>query len=159
MDELEKLIGKSIFEIDEDIFTDLNVKTAILGYKYKNCGKRYPADTLKLYEIDFDNVISFDELIDFRKILILWHFNDIITDLEIFDISPDIDSLKSDYHLILNKINDGKMADLRQGDTKFLAAGRLNETLLINNKRVNKREFVFTKFYLQKILDEIKIIL
>lgn len=136
---------------------DLNIKVAILEYKYKNCGIRYPVNPLKLEEINFLDVKSFEELIDFRRILILWYFNDIITDLEIYNIASDMDFLKRDYDLILNKIKAGKMADLRQGDTKFLAARRLKETLLINNRKVNKREFVFTKTYLQKILNEIRL--
>ncbi len=103
MDELENLIGKSVFEIDSEIINSLesiNFKVAILEYKYKNCGIRYPANPLKLTLIDYTNVITFDELINFDKIFIFWHFKDQITDLEIFDISSDLNNLKSDYDLI-----------------------------------------------------------
>ena len=71
MDELESLIGKSIFEIDSEIkksLESLNFKIAVLEYKYKNCGIRYPANPLKLTLIDYTNVITFDELINFDKI-------------------------------------------------------------------------------------------
>ncbi len=160
MDELESLVGKSIFDIDRDIvdaLESINIKVAVLEYKYKNCGMRYPIETLKLSDIDYCDVISFDDLIDFEKIFIFWHFNNQITDLEIFNISDDLDNIKNDYLLITKKIENNQSSHLRQGDTKFLAAKRLNETVEVNNKSVNKREFVFTKNYLQKILNEIKL--
>ena len=159
MDELESLIGKSIFEIDSEIIEglkSLNFKVAILEYKYKNCGVRYPTHPLKLANIDYINPLSFDELIDFDKLFIFWYFNETITDLEIFDITHDLDNLKNDYDLIVGKIKDSKAFNLRQGDTKFLAAKRLNETMLLNGKKVNKRDFVFKKGYLQKVLNEIR---
>ena len=99
----------------------------------------------------------FDDLINFEKIFVFWHFNNQITDLEIFNISDDLDNIKNDYLLITKKIENNQSSHLRQGDTKFLAAKRLNETVEVNNKSVNKREFVFTKNYLQKILNEIKL--
>lgn len=160
MDGLENLIGKSVFEIDSEIINSLeslNFKTAILEYKYKNCGVRYPANPLKLAPVDYDDVIRFDELINFDKLFIFWHFNETITDLEIFDITFDLDKLKSDYDLILGKIQNNQAHEIRQGDTKFLAAKRLDEVVLIDNKRVNKRHFVLKKTYLQKILKEIKL--
>ena len=160
MDELERLIGKSVFEINSEIIESLegiNFKVAILEYKYKNCGVRYPASPLKLAPIDYSDVISFEKLIYFDKLFIFWHFNDIITDLEIFDISLDLNSLKSDYELIMDKIKNGQAHEIRQGDTKFLAAKRLEETVFVNDKKVNKREFVLKKTYLQKILKEIKL--
>ncbi|WP_407414562.1 hypothetical protein [Methanobrevibacter sp.] len=159
MDELESLIGKSISEIDEEIIKSLksiDFKVAILEYKYKNCGQRYPIHPFKLDIIDYNNVISFDELIYFRKIFIFWHFKGQITDIEVFDITSDLDKLKADYDLIVSKIENNEAFNLRQGDTKYLAAKRLNETLVLNDKKVNKREFVLKKSYLQKILNEIK---
>ena len=160
MDELERLVGKSIFDIDSDIIDALesiNIKVADLEYKYKNCGMRYPIETLKLADIDYGDVISFDDLIDFEKIFIFWHFNNQITDLELFNITDDLDNIKNDYLLITKKIENNQSSNIRQGDTKFLAAKRLNETVEVNNKSVNKREFVFTKKYLQKIFNDIKL--
>ena len=160
MDELESLVGKSIFDIDRDIvdaLESINIKVAVLEYKYKNCGMRYPIETLKLADIDYGDVISFDDLIDFEKIFIFWHFNNQITDLELFNITDDLDYIKNDYLLITKKIENNQSSNIRQGDTKFLAAKRLNETVEVNNKSVNKREFVFTKRYLQKILNDIKL--
>ena len=159
MDELESLIGKSISEIDEEIIKSLksiDFKVAILEYKYKNCGQRYPIHPFKLDIIDYNNVISFDELIYFRKIFIFWHFKGQITDIEVFDITSDLDKLKADYDLIVSKIENNEAFNLRQGDTKYLAAKRLNETIVLNDKNVNKRDFVLKKSYLQKILNEIK---
>lgn len=160
MDELERLVGKSIFDIDRDIvdaLESINIKVAVLEYKYKNCGMRYPIETLKLADIDYGDVISFDDLIDFEKIFIFWHFNNQITDLELFNITDDLDNIKNDYLLITKKIENNQSSNIRQGDTKFLAAKRLNETVEVNNKSVNKREFVFTKKYLQKIFNDIKL--
>jgi len=160
MDELESLVGKSIFDIDRDIvdaLESINIKVAVLEYKYKNCGMRYPIETLKLADIDYGDVISFDDLIDFEKIFIFWHFNNQITDLELFNITDDLDNIKNDYLLITKKIENNQSSNIRQGDTKFLAAKRLNETVEVNNKSVNKREFVFTKKYLQKIFNDIKL--
>ena len=160
MDELESLVGKSIFDIDRDIvdaLESINIKVAVLEYKYKNCGKRYPVETLNLAPIDYSEVISFDDLINFEKIFVFWHFNNQITDLELFNITDDLDNIKNDYLLITKKIENNQSSNIRQGDTKFLAAKRLNETVEVNNKSVNKREFVFTKRYLQKILNDIKL--
>lgn len=160
MDELESLVEKSIFDIDRDIvdaLESINIKVAVLEYKYKNCGKRYPVETLNLAPIDYGDVISFDDLINFEKIFIFWHFNNQITDLELFNITDDLDNIKNDYLLITKKIENNQSSNIRQGDTKFLAAKRLNETVEVNNKSVNKREFVFTKRYLQKILNDIKL--
>lgn len=160
MDELERLVGKSIFDIDRDIvdaLESINIKVAVLEYKYKNCGMRYPIETLKLADIDYGDVISFDDLIDFEKIFIFWHFNNQITDLELFNITDDLDNIKNDYLLITKKIENNQSSNIRQGDTKFLDAKRLNETVEVNNKSVNKREFVFTKKYLQKIFNDIKL--
>ncbi len=160
MDELENLVGKSIFDIDSDIvdaLESINIKVAVLEYKYKNCGKRYPIETLRLDAIDYRDVISFDDLINFEKIFIFWHFKNQITDLELFNISDDLKNIKEDYILITQKIENNQSSNIRQGDTKFLAAKRLDETVEVNNKIVNKREFVFTKRYLQKILNDIKL--
>ena len=160
MDELESLVGKYIFDIDRDIvdaLESINIKVAVLEYKYKNCGMRYPIETLKLADIDYGDVISFDDLIDFEKIFVFWHFNNQITDLELFNITDDLDNIKNDYLLITKKIENNQSSNIRQGDTKFLAAKRLNETVEVNNKSVNKREFVFTKKYLQKIFNDIKL--
>ena len=160
MDELERLVGKSIFDIDRDIvdaLESINIKVAVLEYKYKNCGKRYPVETLNLAPIDYSEVISFDDLINFEKIFVFWHFNNQITDLELFNITDDLDNIKNDYLLITKKIENNQSSNIRQGDTKFLAAKRLNETVEVNNKSVNKREFVFTKKYLQKIFNDIKL--
>ncbi len=160
MDFLEDLIGKNISQIDEDIidaFASINVKVAILEYKYKNCGKRYPSSSFRLAGIDFTNPLSFDELFDFDKLFIFWHFKGTITDLELFDITLEKDVLKKDYDFIIDKIEKGQAHNLRAGDTMFLAAKRLNDEILINGVKTNKRDFVLKVKYLQKILDEIKL--
>ena len=160
MDELEDFIGKSITEITSDILTSfesIDVKAAVLEYKYKNCGVRYPSDSLKLADIDYNNVISFDDLFNFNKIFIFWHFKGTITDLEIFDITSDRNLLKKDYDLILSKISNNEVSFIRAGDTRLLAAERLNEEVSLNGRKVNKRAFVLKKYYLQKILNELKL--
>lgn len=160
MDELEDLIGKSTAEITPDILTSfesIDVKAAVLEYKYKNCGVRCPSTSLKLADIDYNNVISFDDLFNFNKIFIFWHFKDTITDLELFDITLDRDSLKKDYDLIVSKIMDGEASFIRAGDTRLLAAERLNDEVYLNGRKVNKRAFVLKKYYLQKILNELKL--
>lgn len=160
MDELEDFIGKAITEISSDTLTSfesIGVKAAVLEYKYKNCGVRYPSASLKLADIDYNNVISFDDLFNFDKIFIFWHFNGTVTDLEIFDITLDRDLLKKDYDLILSKIMNDEASLIRAGDTRLLAAERLNEELFLNGLKVNKRAFVLKKYYLQKIINELKL--
>lgn len=160
MDELEDFIGKPITEISSDILTSfesIGVKAAVLEYKYKNCGVRYPSASLKLADIDYDNVILFDDLFNFDKIFIFWHFKGTVTDLEIFDITSDRDLLKKDYDLILSKIMNGEASLIRAGDTRLLAAERLNEEVFLNDRKVNMRVFVLKKYYLQKILNELKL--
>lgn len=158
MDDLESLIGKSINEIDSEIIKaieSINIKVAILEYTYKNCGRRYPKTHFKLAPIDYNGLISFKDLIDFDKICIIWYYNGIITDLEFFDITEDIDYIKNDYDYIRKMIDAGHAHDLRAGDTKYLAAFRLNEKVEFSNKKVNKRVFVIKKTYLQKMLNEL----
>ena len=160
MDELESLIGKNVSEIDEDIIDvlkSIDIKAVILEYKYKNCRRRYPSASFKLASIDFSNPISFDELFNFDKLFIFWHFNGTITDLELFDLTLDRDVLKKDYDFIIDKIENSQSHNLRAGDTKFLAAKRLNEEILINGVKTNKRDFVLKVKFLQKILNEIKL--
>ena len=160
MDELEQLIGKSITEIDSDIINALesiDIKAAILEYKYKNCGVRYPSSSLKLIDIDYENVISFEDMFYFDRIFIFWHFEGRITDLELFDIASDKELLKKDYDLIISKIKNGEAHNIRAGDTKLLAAERLAEEVLVNNRKTNKRAFVLKKYYLQKILNQINV--
>lgn len=160
MDEFESLIGKSINEIDSEMIDDIegiNIKVAILEYTYKNCGIRSPKTHLKLASIDYNEVIGFKDLIFFNKICIIWHYNAIITDLEFFDITGDMDLIKNDYDYIKGMIENNQAHNLRAGDTKYLAAFRLNETVTLSDKKVNKRAFVFKKTYLQKMLNEIPI--
>ena len=160
MDRLENLIGKSVNEIDSEIIDDLesiNIRVAILEYKYKNCGIRYPKTHFKLTPIDYNNLMDFKELINFNKMCIIWHFNDIITDLEFFDITGDLDLIEKDYDHIRDMVEANQAHNLRAGDTKYLAAYRLNEEMTFDDKKVNKRVFVFKKTYLQKMLNDIRI--
>lgn len=159
MDILENLVGKSVNEIDNQIiesFESINIKTMLLEYKYKNCGKRYPAAHFELFAIDYNNLISFKDLIFFNKVLILWYFGDIITDLEFFDIRDDIELIKKDYDRIKELIDTNQPHNLRLGDTKLLGAYRLNNEISVNGIKTNKRIFVFKRFYLQKMLNEIQ---
>ena len=138
----EKFIGMNVDDIslpDSDEFIIANI-----SYKYKNCGKRYPVDKLKLALIDFDNLISFKDLFSKHKLLILWNYNSIITDLEVYNLVDDFDLLYNDYL----KIRNSSFDNLREGDTRYLGAGRIDN---------NKRCFVLRKGYLEKILSEIQI--
>ena len=149
----EKLIYSSIDDIPQYFFKYL------IQYKYKNCGKRYPATNFRLCEIDYFAPKSFEELFPSRKLMILWNNeNSLITDFEIYDIFDDLEMLLNDYEYIIKSIDDGDVHNLRQGDTKYLGAMRLNEKVKQpnNDKLAQKREFVLTKNYLQKILNEIK---
>ena len=160
MDILENLIGKSIDEIDSEIiesFREVNIEVAVLEYKYKNCGVRCPASSFKLTGIDYDDVISFEKLFYFDKIFIFWYYDKTITDLELFDITSDKETLKQDYDLIVGKIKKGEAHNIRAGDTRYLAAKRLNEVISVNDKKTNKRDFVLKIPYLQKILNEISL--
>ena len=80
-----------------------------------------------------------------------------ITDIEVYDIFDDLEVLLNDYEHIIKLIDSGEAHNLRQGDTKYLGASRLNGKVPQpnNDKPAQKREFVLNKFYLQKILNEI----
>ncbi|WP_458404673.1 hypothetical protein [Methanobrevibacter sp.] len=155
MDSFEQLIGRNVNEISLNESTNFFIKP--LPYKIKNCGKRYPSSICHLADLDFFNIISFEELFKFDKILIIWYnWQDIITDLEIYYLSRDFDELYQDYLFIKNKIDEGLADEIRQGDTRYLGALRLDEKVPQPNseKLANKRKFVLKKNYLQKILDE-----
>lgn len=154
MDSFEALVGKNINDVvlnESDTFF-----VAPLEYFYKNCGKRYPASKLKLADLDYFDVIDFSELFKFEAILIIWYFEDVITDLELYYLSNDFDVLLMDYYRIKKSIDNGEAHKLREGDTKYLGASRLNEKVPQPNseKLANKREFVLKKKYLQKILND-----
>ena len=158
MDSFEDLIGMNISDVDLDESPDFIL--AKLGYLYKNCGRRYPASKLKLAEIDFFNLISFSELFLRDELFIIWHDErGIITDLERYYLSNDFDILVFDYYRIKKAIDEGRAHELREGDTKYLGASRLDEKVAQPNsdKLANKREFVLKKKYLEKILGEISI--
>ena len=155
MDSFETLIGKNINDVvlnESDTFF-----VAPLEYFYKNCGMRYPASKFKLADLDYFDFIDFTDLFRFESILIVWYENDIITDLELYYLSNDFDVLFGDYYYIKKAIDNGEAHKLREGDTKYLGASRLNEmvTQPNNEKLANKRELVLKKKYLQKIINEI----
>ena len=62
-----------------------------------------------------------------------------------------------DYYKIKKAIDNGEAHKLREGDTKYLGASRLNEKVPQPNsdKLANRRELVLKKKYLQKILNEL----
>ena len=158
MDSFEALIGKNINEVALNESTTFFL--APLEYLYKNCGRRYPASKLKLVDIDYFDLISFSELFRYEKLFIIWYDErGIITDLEIYRLSNDFDVLFSDYYTIKKAIDEGRAHMLREGDTKYLGASRLNEKVAQPNsdRLANKREFVLKKRYLEKILGEISI--
>ena len=157
MDSFEALIGKNIKDVvlneSETFFV------APLEYFYKNCGMRYPASKLKLADLDYFDFISFSELFKYESILIVWHDSTgLITDLEHYFLSNDFDVLFKDYYYIKKAIDNGEAHKLREGDTKYLGASRLNDKVAQPNGDIlaNKRELVLKKKYLQKILNEIR---
>jgi len=152
INDAENLLFKSINDIPQSFFKYL------ISYKFKNCGKRYPTSNFKLSEIDYFNPIPFEDLFSERKMLFLWYNeNSMITDIEVYDIFDDIEVLLNDYEHIIKLIDSGEAHNLRQGDTKYLGASRLNGKVPQpnNDRSAQKREFVLNKFYLQKILNEI----
>ena len=154
MDSFETLIGKNINDVVLNESTTFFI--APLEYFYKNCGRRYPAGKLKLADLDYFNLIDFGELFRYEAILIIWYFEDIITDLELYYLSNDFDVLFKDYYFIKKAIDNGEAHKLREGDTKYLGASRLPEKVSQPNsgELANKREFVLKKKYLQKMIDK-----
>ena len=155
MDSFEALIGKNIneFALNESE----NFFLAPIRYSYKNCGRRYPANKLKLADLDYFNPISFSDLFKHDSILIIWYDDDgLITDLELYYLSNDFDVLFEDYYHIKKAIDNGEAHKLREGDTKYLGASRLPEKVAQPNsdKPANKRELVLKKRYLQKMINE-----
>ncbi|MDO5860994.1 hypothetical protein [Methanobrevibacter sp.] len=158
MDSFEELIGLNVDDVDLDESDDF---IFCLGYKYKNCGQRYPATKLKLADLDYFNFIEFVELFKSEAIFIIWYDEKsrIITDLEIYYLSNDFDVLFKDYYYILSAVRDGNAHKLREGDTKYLGASRMNEKVRQPNSDIlaNRRELVLKRKYLQKILNEISV--
>ena len=155
MDSFEALIGKQIDDVALNESTTFFI--APLKYLYKNCGRRYPASKFKLADLDYFNLIEFSELFKHDSILIIWYDEDgLITDLEHYYLSNDFDVLFKDYYYIKKAIDNGEAHRLREGDTKYLGASRLNEKVAQPNsdRLANRREFVLKKKYLQKILNE-----
>ena len=158
MDSFEAIIGKNINEVtlNESKFFFI----APLKYSTKLCGKRYPSDKFKLADLDYFNLISFSQLFKKESLLIVWYDETgLITDLEIYYLSNDFDILFYDYYIIKKAIDNGEAHKLREGDTKYLGASRLNDKVPQPNsdKLANKRELVLKKKYLQKIINEISI--
>lgn len=74
-------------------------------------------------------------------------------------MSNDFDVLFRDYYYIKKAIDNGEAHKLREGDTKYLGASRLDEKVPQPNSGIlaNRRELVLKKKYLQKIINEISI--
>ena len=158
MDSFEALIGRNIYEVTLNESKTFFI--APLKYSTKVCGRRYPSDKFKIADLDYFDLISFSKLFEKESILIVWHDETgIITDLEIYHLSNDFDILFEDYTIIKNAIDNGNAHMLREGDTRFLGASRLDEKVPQpkSDKLANKREFVLKKKYLQKIINEIQI--
>lgn len=156
MDSFEALIGKNINEVTLNESATFFI--APLKYSTKLCGRRYPSSKFKIADLDYFNLISFSELFEKEKLLIVWYNeNGVITDLEIYFLSNDFDVLFNDYYYIKKAIDNGEAHVLTEGDTKYLGASRLNDKVPQphSDKLANKREFVLKKKYLQKIIDEI----
>ncbi len=155
MDSFEQLIGKNINDIS--LNESNNFFLALLEYNTKLCGRLYPSSKYKLADIDYFNLISFSELFRHEAILIIWYYEEIITDLEIYHLSNDFDILFEDYYTIKKAIDNGEAHKLTEGDTKYLGASRIDEKVAQPNsdRLANKREFVLKKKYLQKIINEI----
>ena len=157
MDSFERLIGRNVNEVSLDESSD-SFFIAPVEYKYKVCGRKYPAEKFKLADIDYFNLISFSDLFSRKGILIIWHDESgLITDLEKYYFINDLEVLLNDYEHIRKCIDDGKAHILREGDTKYLGASRLNEKVAQphSDQLANKRQFVLKKKYLQKIINEI----
>lgn len=158
MDSFEELIGLKVDEVDLDESDDF---IFFAGYKYKNCGQRYPASKLKLADLNYFDFIEFSDLFKSEAIFIIWYDEGsrVITDLEIYYLSNDFNVLFKDYYHILSAIRDGMAHKLREGDTRYLGASRLTEKVRQPNSDVfaNRRELVLKKKYLQKILNEISV--
>lgn len=158
MDSFEALIGRNIDEVTLNESKTFFI--APLKYSTKVCGRRYPSDKFKIADLDYFDLISFSQLFEKESILIVWYDETgIITDLEIYHLSNDFDILFEDYTIIKNAIDNGNAHMLREGDTRFLGASRLDEKVPQpkSDKLANKREFVLKKKYLQKIINEIQI--
>jgi hypothetical protein len=156
MDSFEQLIGKDINEVDLNESSTFFI--APIEYNTKHCGRRYPSSKFKIADIDYFNLITFSELFKKEAILIIWYrYDGVITDLEVYYLSNDFDVLFRDYYYIKKAIDNGEAHRLREGDTKYLGASRINEKVPQPNsdKLANKREFVLKKKYLQKIINEI----
>ena len=155
MDSFEQLIGKNINDIS--LNESNNFFLALLEYNTKLCGRTYPSSKYKLADIDYFNLISFSELFMHEAIMIIWYYEEIITDLEIYYLSNDFDILFEDYYTIKKAIDNGEAHKLTEGDTKYLGASRIDEKVAQPNsdRLANKREFVLKKKYLQKIINEI----
>ena len=154
MDSFEALIGKNINDVVLNESTTFFV--APVEYFYKNCGKRYPASKFKLADLNYFDPIDFTDLFKFESILIIWYCNEVITDLELYYLSNDFDVLFMDYYRIKKAIDNGDAHKMREGDTKYLGASKLNEKVPQPNsdKLANRRELVLKKKYLQKMLNE-----
>ena len=158
MDSFEALIGRNIDEVTLNESKTFFI--APIKYSTKVCGRRYPSDKFKIADLDYFDLISFSQLFEKESILIVWYDETgLITDLEIYHLSNDFDILFEDYCIIKNAIDNGNAHILREGDTRFLGASRLDEKVLQpkSDKLANKREFVLKKKYLQKIINEIQI--
>lgn len=158
MDSFEALIGKNIEDVTLNESKTFFI--APLRYSTKLCGRRYPSDKFKIADLDYFDLISFSELFEKESLMIVWHDETgLITDLELYHLSNDFDVLFDDYNIIKKAIDNGEAHILREGDTRFLGASRLDEIVPQPNshKLANKREFVLKKKYLQKIINEIRI--
>lgn len=159
LNESEELINSSLsscLKKIEELSEKTDIPIAVLEYGWKNCGKRFPREKFIVSQIDYNKLTDFDNLFPQDKILILWHDNDVITDLELYSL--DLELLKKDYDMIRDKILNGEAHLIAEGDTKYLGAslrdGKSSQPY--SSKLARNRDFALKKKYLQHVLDEVR---
>ena len=159
LDKSEEFINSSLsssYSSIKELSKQTDVPIAILEYGWKNCGKAFPREKFIVSPIDYNDLTDFNELFPKEEILIFWHVNDVITDLELYSL--DLNVLKEDYNAIKNKVKNGEAHLIAEGDTKYLGASLSNgkSSQPYSSKLARNRNFALKKKYLQHILDEIR---
>lgn len=116
-------------------FEELGIELKVTGYIKNQNGTLRAKERLVLSKINFNEIIreTFETshvLGKCEKMLIIWYEYDtekevkdfVITDYQLYDMTPDKKIFENDFEIIKGKVLEGKAHELSEGDTSYLGA-------------------------------------
>lgn len=160
-------------DIEAD-FSELGIELKVSGFERTKTGLLSAKERISLSMIDYHTIIhetyEFSKfLLKNRKLLIIWYEYERgkergdfkVWDYQLYNMSQDEHVIKNDFHLIQEKIKNGKAHLLSEGDTSYLGActkgrdGKVRVTQPNAEEPARPRAFCLKNSYMRGILRSI----